>query len=362
MVGENEPFELGDTLVTPIPLDAENAHAFLFEGDGKRVLVAMDETHGWTPPDARAARPRRAPDRRLRAPPLHRRAADPGGVLQAAGQEDALRPDARAGARARRRGARSSRTSRRWTGSRTTSSSGSARPTAGSPRSTASSSMLDGGSAPAIRLGAQVGSTRRLSQRISEGDGIAIIVRVGDAEAARAAQEQGAKALAVDHAIDGIRDSSTLPVLWLARRGPGRCDADAVAIRPTDDDAEGLETVIEVRDEDELEEVLEVRDPEIVLISPRENGTGSARAGARAAAGRSRPGSSRSPTSTSATATRCCSSSAPASTRCSSRPGHVGSLVGTRRPTSSRRAARPAPDRCGSTGTKSDTNPPLTGH
>jgi phosphoribosyl 1,2-cyclic phosphate phosphodiesterase len=51
LLGEGEPFELGDTRVTPVPLDAENAHAFLFEGDGKRVLVAMDETHGWTPPD-----------------------------------------------------------------------------------------------------------------------------------------------------------------------------------------------------------------------------------------------------------------------------------------------------------------------
>ena len=40
---------MGDTLVTPVPLDEENAHAFLFERDGKRVLVAMDETHGWTP-------------------------------------------------------------------------------------------------------------------------------------------------------------------------------------------------------------------------------------------------------------------------------------------------------------------------
>jgi hypothetical protein len=117
-----------------------------------------------------------------------------------------------------------------------------------------------------------VGSTRRLSQRISEGDGIAIIVRVGDAEAARAAQEQGAKALAVEHAVDGLRDSSTLPVLWLSQADPGDADADAIALRPSDADAEGLETVIEVRDEDELEEVFEVRDPEIVLISPRQNG------------------------------------------------------------------------------------------
>ena len=69
---------------------------------GKRVLIAMDETHGWTPPDLGAARPRRAPGRRLRAPPVHRRADDPRGVLQAAGAEDALRHGARDGARARR--------------------------------------------------------------------------------------------------------------------------------------------------------------------------------------------------------------------------------------------------------------------
>jgi phosphoribosyl 1,2-cyclic phosphate phosphodiesterase len=50
-VGENQPFAVGDARVTAVPLDAENAHAFLFERDGKRVLVAMDETHGWTPPE-----------------------------------------------------------------------------------------------------------------------------------------------------------------------------------------------------------------------------------------------------------------------------------------------------------------------
>ena len=46
-----EQIELDGTVVTPVALAAENAHAFLFEGDGKRVFVAMDETHGWTPPD-----------------------------------------------------------------------------------------------------------------------------------------------------------------------------------------------------------------------------------------------------------------------------------------------------------------------
>jgi phosphoribosyl 1,2-cyclic phosphate phosphodiesterase len=50
VIGEDEPFRVGETLVTPVPLGAENAHAFLFEGEGKRVLVAMDETHRWAPP------------------------------------------------------------------------------------------------------------------------------------------------------------------------------------------------------------------------------------------------------------------------------------------------------------------------
>jgi phosphoribosyl 1,2-cyclic phosphate phosphodiesterase len=50
-VAENEPFEIGGARVTAVPLAAENAHAFLFERGGKRVLVAMDETHGWAPPE-----------------------------------------------------------------------------------------------------------------------------------------------------------------------------------------------------------------------------------------------------------------------------------------------------------------------
>ena len=110
--------------------------------------------------------------------------------------------------------------------------------------------------------------TRRLSQRISEGDGIAIIVRVGDADAARAAQEEGAKAVAVDRAIDGIRAQTTLPLLWIAAGSP--VDCDAVTVRPEDGDpiANGLETVMEVRDEEELEAALEEHDPEIFLISP----------------------------------------------------------------------------------------------
>jgi hypothetical protein len=107
-----------------------------------------------------------------------------------------------------------------------------------------------------------------LSQRISEGDGIAIIARVSDAESARAAQEQGAKALAVDRAVDGIRNSATLPLLWMAEAAP--VDADAIATWPDDPGGNELETVMIVRDEDELEAALEAHDPEIFLISPHD--------------------------------------------------------------------------------------------
>jgi hypothetical protein len=110
---------------------------------------------------------------------------------------------------------------------------------------------------------------RRFSQRISEGDGISIIVCVDDAGAARAAEAQGAEAVAVTAAIDGIRDATTLPLLWL---GPGSPrDADAVRIRPDDEpEHEHLEAVVDVRDEEELELALERLDPEIFLLNGHE--------------------------------------------------------------------------------------------
>lgn len=111
--------------------------------------------------------------------------------------------------------------------------------------------------------------SRRFSQRISEGDGIAIIARVEDAGAARDAERQGAKAVAVASAIDGIREATTLPLLWIGRGEP--VDADAIAVRPEDDAAhDHLETVVDVRDEEELELALERLDPEIFLLCSRE--------------------------------------------------------------------------------------------
>ncbi len=113
--------------------------------------------------------------------------------------------------------------------------------------------------------------SRRLSQRISEGDGIAIIARVSDVGAARAAEEQGAKAVAVDCAIEGIRAATSLPVLWIGT-GPS-VDADAQTIRPDGEvDDAALETVVDVRDEEELEVALELLDPEIFMLSSTHGG------------------------------------------------------------------------------------------
>jgi hypothetical protein len=111
-----------------------------------------------------------------------------------------------------------------------------------------------------------VPGSRRLSQRISEGDGIAVIAVVADADGARAAELQGAKALAVRSAIEGIREATTLPLLWIGRGEP--VEADAIRLRPEDNHTHHhLEPVVDVRDEDELELALEQRDPEIFLLA-----------------------------------------------------------------------------------------------
>ena len=93
-------------------------------------------------------------------------------------------------------------------------------------------------------------------------------MRVSDAESARAAEEQGAKAIAIDRAIPGIRDATSLPLLWTG--GVPAVDADALTIRPGNDvDHTELETVVDVRDEEELEVALERLDPEMFLLSAR---------------------------------------------------------------------------------------------
>lgn len=107
--------------------------------------------------------------------------------------------------------------------------------------------------------------SRHLSQRISEGDGISIIVRVEDADGARLAEQQGAEAIAIATAIDGIRSATTLPLLWIGRGAPH--DADACTVLPDHEPVAGCEAVAHVRDAEELEEALELFDPEIFLLA-----------------------------------------------------------------------------------------------
>jgi indole-3-glycerol phosphate synthase len=135
--------------------------------------------------------------------------------------------------------------------------------------------------------------SRRLSQAISEGDGISVIVPVGDLESARAAEEQRAEALIVWNNVPGVRDAVSLPLLWRAE-GPleaardGGADACLLVVERLGDeegalesaqaacDALGLEVVVDVKDSEELELALERIDPELFLLSPRDAEEGQA--------------------------------------------------------------------------------------
>lgn len=123
-------------------------------------------------------------------------------------------------------------------------------------------------------------TSRRLSQAISEGDGISVLVEVRDAATARSAAQQGAEGLVLRTHVDGLTGATQLPLLAY---GPTLDDAvgataDAIVLAPGDDDERlvalvdragelGLECVLKVRDEDDLERVLEQIDPEILLLS-----------------------------------------------------------------------------------------------
>jgi phosphoribosyl 1,2-cyclic phosphate phosphodiesterase len=50
-LAEGEVVRLGTYQVTPFPVAETYVYAFLFEGEGKRVLIAPDELVGWQPPD-----------------------------------------------------------------------------------------------------------------------------------------------------------------------------------------------------------------------------------------------------------------------------------------------------------------------
>ena len=129
---------------------------------------------------------------------------------------------------------------------------------------------------------------RRLSQAISEGDGISLIAPIEDLDSARAAEEGGAESLLVTAEVVGVRDATGLPIIW---RAPGAavgqvdgCVIDAADL-DSDEDGEmerryaelgerGLECVVNVTEADELETALERLDPEIFLLSPGDNREG----------------------------------------------------------------------------------------
>ena len=125
--------------------------------------------------------------------------------------------------------------------------------------------------------------TRRFSEAISEGDGISLIVEVSDPEGARTAERQGAEGILVRGRLEGVREATTLPILW-ANDGPAsvarEAGADACVLRfDEDDDAAearyseaselGLDCVVAVSNEDELEIALERLDPEILMLAGR---------------------------------------------------------------------------------------------
>lgn len=126
--------------------------------------------------------------------------------------------------------------------------------------------------------------SRRLSQAISEGDGISVIASVADAGAARAAEEQGAEGIALGAPAPGVREATGLPILFRAGAPDEALEAGADAcllvVELVDDEGRleelhahahelGLEVVVDVHDEEELEQTLERIDPEIFLLSPR---------------------------------------------------------------------------------------------
>jgi indole-3-glycerol phosphate synthase len=132
-----------------------------------------------------------------------------------------------------------------------------------------------------------VRSERRFSQAISEGDGISVIVDVGDPEAARAASAQGAEAIAVRSDVGDLRAVTELPILWRASGSPSEAafagaDAWLVAVEDAGEDGDwlvrqhaeavelGLDCVVEVRSEEQLEFALERLDPEIFLLAAQD--------------------------------------------------------------------------------------------
>lgn len=113
----------------------------------------------------------------------------------------------------------------------------------------------------------RVTGPRRLSQAISEGDGISLIVAVDGPEAAQRAEADGAEALLAEGDLAAIRAASGLPILT---SGDAAADARVVRAHDVFELGDGVELVVRVEDDEELEAVLERLDPELIVLSARD--------------------------------------------------------------------------------------------
>jgi NAD(P)H-dependent flavin oxidoreductase YrpB (nitropropane dioxygenase family) len=118
---------------------------------------------------------------------------------------------------------------------------------------------------------------RRLSQAIAEGDGISVLVHVGDADGALRAEAGGAEGIVVRAVDADLRSRTLLPLLAYGPEPEDAAEADAVVLQAADEESLhtrverceelGLEIVVRVRDDEELEHAFEHVDPEIVLLT-----------------------------------------------------------------------------------------------
>jgi len=124
---------------------------------------------------------------------------------------------------------------------------------------------------------------RRLSQAISEGDGISVIVAVDGPEAARGADEAGAEAVLVHSGQEGklsaIRGVTDLPILFFfdGQHAVDLDGVDACLVDVLDDDrgwldhlrlelGDRFELAPRICNEQHLEFVLDALDPEILVL------------------------------------------------------------------------------------------------
>jgi indole-3-glycerol phosphate synthase len=125
--------------------------------------------------------------------------------------------------------------------------------------------------------------TRRLSQAISEGDGISVIVEVDGPEAARDAEDAGAEGLLLvsgqESQLPAIRGATELPILFFYDgqdvESLEGADACVVDVRDDEDRLRHLhqnlgnrfELAFRIVDDEHLEFVLEAFDPEIFVLA-----------------------------------------------------------------------------------------------